>query len=635
MANLTDIVKDIQDISNNERVHKVASVSTLSTAGLVEGQAVELLGYHANSTVGGGSGVITTARHNGGTAISLTRAFPTDWNDQEQLEVWFAESGSDELCSVRTNVTKIRTSYFGGSLSAADDCANSSGMKLIIDSDCILYEDLTITASVIHESGKIFANTMSELETPETLTLSCDFAAARVKVFDSSLNVVCGEGYGNDYSCPEWFSEYNVLDCYIALQKSGDMLIPVGGNVSLLSGKTYTFSDGVKFDIDDQSITLGGNSRRESSKLIMTGSGLGIWGISTNDLFCNFKLQYMEYTGPDEASGNETAVGVRFSDGWGHGCVGVTQRGFDTSRFIQFYNYDRWTEGWIIEDVVIRRPRIAVDFARDTGVTRTNTNSFGWGSIVRTNISVGSGALGYGGATGFNIASEDKGGASTGSTGANVYGINIESLVLFSELSGNVKFFTVRYAGNILTGHADISIDGIVTADGSDHQILYQRDGGFIDLQGALVHNQGKTRNSDETWRSICFTNTVNDLIDTECPCSYRGATLRIGGTVTSGTDGSFTMRLNAGASYRIKLTAEGDGTYRNAEYIACCYDGNLIAGVTKVSGNNASASISVGTYNGLSDHSSSAGNGGKVDFTLDASADVEDTVWTADIQQI
>lgn len=112
MANLTDIVKDIEDTSNNDRVHKVASVSALATAGLVAGQAVKLLVYHANSTVGGGSGVIATARHNGGAAISLTRMFPTDWTDPAQLTTWFADSGSNELCFVRTD-SDIYASLYG------------------------------------------------------------------------------------------------------------------------------------------------------------------------------------------------------------------------------------------------------------------------------------------------------------------------------------------------------------------------------------------------------------------------------------------------------------------------------------------------------------------------------------------
>ncbi len=103
MANLTDIVKDIEDISNNNRVHKVASVSALSTADLVADQSVELIGYHDGTTVGGGSGVIAIARHNGGTSISLTREFPTDWADQAQLTTWFADSGVDELCFIRTD----------------------------------------------------------------------------------------------------------------------------------------------------------------------------------------------------------------------------------------------------------------------------------------------------------------------------------------------------------------------------------------------------------------------------------------------------------------------------------------------------------------------------------------------------
>ncbi len=92
---------------------KVASVSDLASATLVAGQAVELIGYHDGTTVGGGSGVIKIARHNGGTAISLTREFPSDWTDQAQLTSWFADSGSDELCFVRTDHMPLSLTMFG------------------------------------------------------------------------------------------------------------------------------------------------------------------------------------------------------------------------------------------------------------------------------------------------------------------------------------------------------------------------------------------------------------------------------------------------------------------------------------------------------------------------------------------
>ena len=94
---------------------KVASVSGLANANLVEGQAVELIGYHPDTTVGGGSGVVKTARHNGGTAISLTRSRPVDWSGD--LTAWFADSGENELCFVRTS-TVVSADMFGLDLGA-------------------------------------------------------------------------------------------------------------------------------------------------------------------------------------------------------------------------------------------------------------------------------------------------------------------------------------------------------------------------------------------------------------------------------------------------------------------------------------------------------------------------------------
>lgn len=100
-----DVKNKVNEIVDkvNTSVTKISSVSELSSSNLVEGDAVELIGYHEGTTVGGGSGVVKTARHNGGTAISLTRVFPTDWADQVQLTAWFADSGVDELCFIRVS----------------------------------------------------------------------------------------------------------------------------------------------------------------------------------------------------------------------------------------------------------------------------------------------------------------------------------------------------------------------------------------------------------------------------------------------------------------------------------------------------------------------------------------------------
>lgn len=117
----TDIVTDLgsgnvqvwQGLTKSNGVTKITSVFDPEFAKLVEGQAVELIGYHPDTTVGGSSGVVKLARHNGGTAISLTRARPTDWTDQAQLTSWFADSTVDELCFVRNESGLTNVLNFG------------------------------------------------------------------------------------------------------------------------------------------------------------------------------------------------------------------------------------------------------------------------------------------------------------------------------------------------------------------------------------------------------------------------------------------------------------------------------------------------------------------------------------------
>lgn len=124
-------VEVFQGIARQDAVIKIASVFDVDAfSRLEEGDAVELIGYHPNTTVGGGSGVVKSARHNGGTAISLTRERPTDWTDQAQLTAWFADSGSDELCYFRQDSESIKMEWFGAR-------KNSTGLTGVGDDDSI------------------------------------------------------------------------------------------------------------------------------------------------------------------------------------------------------------------------------------------------------------------------------------------------------------------------------------------------------------------------------------------------------------------------------------------------------------------------------------------------------------------
>lgn len=522
----------------------------------------------------------------------------------------------------------VNTSKTGGSEDGLLALLGSDSVsKIILDSDIELTQDLVIDKDLAVVKGTING--------PHTLTISSYIEAPRRQIFGGTVEVVTADGYGNNLCYPEWFKDDADPDYTSALQKAGDFLIPTGGHVSCANGKNYSYTDGIFFSLQTKSITLGGSSSRETSILTQTGVGVGMYFRSDGDLFVNGRVVYAECIGLNADAGNENAVGFRFSDGWGHGCIGLTIREWLNSKAIQFYNYNRFTEGWILKDVVIRRPLISVDFERDPDTPRANTDSFAHGIVDNVNISVGNGGLGYGPTSAFDISTENKGGASTGEAGANVYNITIESLILFSEVSGNVRFFNVRFPGNILTGHANIAIDGFIGQTSADHQVLYQRDDGYINLQGRFIHQQGATVRPDDQWRALCFTEQNNALVDRRSPCNYIGGIVRAGGTVDIGTDGSKTIRLNAASQYRVKISGKGDGTFINGEYHVITYDANLIANVDLVSG-YASPNVNITTRDNLAGHSFSENDGCLIDVVLDNSAPgPEEIVYYIDIEQI
>jgi hypothetical protein len=103
-------------------VKKLTSIYDPEFANLQEGQTAYLKEYHPDSGVGGGYGERKSARHNSGTAISLTRARPPVWGDNStgEMDAWLADSGSDELCFVRTNVKTLLLEDFGAKGEGSD-----------------------------------------------------------------------------------------------------------------------------------------------------------------------------------------------------------------------------------------------------------------------------------------------------------------------------------------------------------------------------------------------------------------------------------------------------------------------------------------------------------------------------------
>ena len=91
----------------------VTSISALPPA-TGSGNKVNVTGYHAGTTVGGGELIdFGLARHDGVLYFDPNRAFPSDWSDPVQVVAWYADSGIDADCWARVGVDAIHSSMAG------------------------------------------------------------------------------------------------------------------------------------------------------------------------------------------------------------------------------------------------------------------------------------------------------------------------------------------------------------------------------------------------------------------------------------------------------------------------------------------------------------------------------------------
>jgi hypothetical protein len=98
----------------NDKVKHVNNIAALQGIDLTDIEAVFVGMYHdITDTSGGGLLVKATGRHNGGTFIDPSRAFPTDWDDQAQLNAWFADSGVDAIGLKRFYSSYVSIKWFG------------------------------------------------------------------------------------------------------------------------------------------------------------------------------------------------------------------------------------------------------------------------------------------------------------------------------------------------------------------------------------------------------------------------------------------------------------------------------------------------------------------------------------------
>lgn len=107
-------------IANTLRVATVTDIAQLPAATI--GRKVNVTGYHAGTTVGGGGFVGKVGRHNGGTVIDPSRSA------EFGTAAYYVDSGSDANCWVRTgNDTRINVEWFGAAHDFIPDNTGLSG----------------------------------------------------------------------------------------------------------------------------------------------------------------------------------------------------------------------------------------------------------------------------------------------------------------------------------------------------------------------------------------------------------------------------------------------------------------------------------------------------------------------------
>ena len=111
-----------------DKLHNVASVSALLLNDPLVTPHINLQAYHSGLEGGGGTFYWDAAKdkalHNGGTVIDPAIVFPTDWNNQTQLAVWFT-AGTGSGCWVRQFEGAVLGTWFGAKINGITDDTKS------------------------------------------------------------------------------------------------------------------------------------------------------------------------------------------------------------------------------------------------------------------------------------------------------------------------------------------------------------------------------------------------------------------------------------------------------------------------------------------------------------------------------
>lgn len=170
-----------QGLSTSTGTVKITSVFDADGFSRLQvGTSVDLISYHESANTGGGRGVGVIARHNGGAIISKTRTRPPIWGDDSEgaMTAWFADSGVDELCMMRTSST-VNIEDYGAK--------NGTDIQQV-------YEKAVSTNSVIYFNPAFTYDLNSLAVTPANTIV--DFQDTQINVNSTNYGFVMGDNAG-------------------------------------------------------------------------------------------------------------------------------------------------------------------------------------------------------------------------------------------------------------------------------------------------------------------------------------------------------------------------------------------------------------------------------------------------------
>lgn len=216
---------------------------------------------------------------------------------------------------------------------------------------------------------------------------------------------------------------------------------------------------------------IGEGEFRRRVKVYHYGNNIGIW-IRKNfqtavDFWASGAVMGVDFQGCASATDLATpnpgtaAQALRISDTWGFVLQEMDIRNYSELGGISLYNWSAWTEGTVVNNVMIRQCRRGITFGRNTAVGSTATDSF-----FRSRIEFDFNA----GLTGTQCVAMDVG---DGTARCLVYGSEI-SVTFWASAGGGHQCIRVRAASLLVDSAVKLWSDGLAYPDGATSEVLQQ-----------------------------------------------------------------------------------------------------------------------------------------------------------------